>query len=151
MYQPTSGPQQGFVRTRNGTITTFAAPDPADIITPVALSTKDIVVGYYSDAEGNHGFLRAADGTITTFDVVGAGYSGTTPSSINSAGTVTGDYQDNVGGAFHGFVRMRDGTIKVFDVEIARDTLADSINSNGVIAGTYLDGANNNHAFLRLR
>jgi len=47
-----------------------------------------------------HGFLRAPDGTFTIFDP--PGYTGTGPTGINSAGTITGFVNG------HGFVRIED-------------------------------------------
>ena len=53
-----------------------------------------------------HGFVRAANGTVTSFDAPGAGTKatqGTSPSSINTAGDITGTYSDTSSAA-HGFV-----------------------------------------------
>ena len=55
----------------------------------------------------SHGFLREPDGTIVTLDIPGGD---TYPEGINSAGQITGYYQDvspnGTAGHFHGFVRI---------------------------------------------
>src|SRR5947209_2459935 len=55
-----------------------------------------------------------AVGTFITFDVPGA-VNGTSPSSINKAGAITGTYYD---ASFlgHGFLRASNGTLTTFDV-----------------------------------
>ncbi len=54
-----------------------------------------------------HGYVRALDGTIATFDAPGAGTSsgqGTTPSSNNLVGEITGFFLDT-SNVYHGFLR----------------------------------------------
>jgi hypothetical protein len=59
------------------------------------------ITGVYFDANtAYHGFVRAANGTITTFDVSGAGTGanqGTFALNINTAGTISGYYEDASG------------------------------------------------------
>jgi hypothetical protein len=68
---------------------------------------------------------------------------GTFPFSINTAGTIAG----YVGRS--GFVGTAGGTITTFDVSGAIETVADSINSAGVIAGHWADANAVNHGFVR--
>ena len=50
--------EQGFLRKRNGTFTTFAFPGTIGT-SPVAINPAGTITGYYQDAIGKiHGFLR---------------------------------------------------------------------------------------------
>jgi hypothetical protein len=119
-YTDTAGERHSFVRTANGTITTF---DPqGTYLTPCstsvtgaffcgsgALGMNDAgqIVGAYIDDNGTgHGFLREANGYITTVDITGAGmgsFQGTGVFAINAAGTLAGTYVDT-NSVLHGFV-----------------------------------------------
>jgi len=124
-FPDTSGVIHGFVRTKNGTITTFDAPGAGkagwlarlaadgkgpSLLGTAALNinTAGVITGGYVDASAvAHGFVRATNGTITTFDAPGAGMGtlqGTGGFSINTAGVITGAYFD-ANGTSHGFVR----------------------------------------------
>ena len=50
-----SGRIDGFVRTPDGTITTFAV---GDATTPLSINPSGEITGYYDDVTGIHGFLR---------------------------------------------------------------------------------------------
>ena len=75
--------------------------------------------------------------TYTTFNVPGA--FSTTPTSINSAGDVTGYYivDGQQGGPTLGFLRTADGTITTFDPPGSAETAPIGINSSGEIVGFY--------------
>ena len=145
--------ESGFLRTPDGTITTFDAPGAKHGTLARAININDAIAGTYQDANGaSHGFVRNPDGTITAFDAPGASlnYSeGTFPVDINGSGTVTGFYYDDQN-RMHGFVRTTDGTITAIDIENAALTEAQSINSKGAIAGGYADGGGY-HGFCALR
>jgi hypothetical protein len=81
-----------------------------------------------------HGFLRASDGTFATFDPLGCIF--TLPTSINSARTITGQYED-AGFAVHGFLRTPDGTFTTCDPPGSTETMPASINPAGVITGLW--------------
>jgi hypothetical protein len=88
--------------------------------------------------------------TIITFDVPGA--QATEPSSINSAGVITGRSVD-VNRVSHGFLRAPSGSFTGFDVPGAgtgqsQGTYPQGINSAGVITGFYVD-ADGVHGFVR--
>ena len=86
--------------------------------------------------------------TIITFDPPGAVK--TSPVSINTAGDITGWYDD--GTAVHGFVRLSSGSIISFDgpKAVARPgTRPASINAAGQITGWYSDDGSTDHGFLR--
>ena len=104
----------------------------------------------------HHGFVRAADGTITfPIDVPGA--QGTDPGSINTAGDITGGYQDT-GGVSHGFLRTAAGVITTFDAPGAgtggdpvHGTTGFSINTADTIAGAFPDTSGVIHGFVRTK
>ena len=72
--------------------------------TPLALS---LALGMLAAQEATYA------ATVTTFDPIGSRY--TVPSSINTAGAVTGYYQDAIY-SMHGFVRDPGGALTTFDV-----------------------------------
>jgi len=90
-------------------------------------------------------------GTFTTFDAPGAAlvpFSGTAPTSINPAGTITGSYID-ASSLGHGFLRARDGTFTSFDPAGSIFTQPAAINPAAVITGYYEDANFVAHGFLR--
>ncbi len=115
--------RHGFLRTADGTITSFDAPG-VDLTAPsgelggtFAINidpSGSYIAGGYDDANGlAHGFVRASDGTITTFDAPNAttiapmGASlplfGTSGFSVNALGEVAGEYIDS-NEVLHGLV-----------------------------------------------
>jgi hypothetical protein len=158
---------QGFLRTPDGNITTFAAPgipapsgvlpipvscnyvfgNPSGGTCPVAINDLGKVAGYYIAAGPIvHGFAREAGGTITLFDVPSA--TATVPAAMNFFGAITGTWTDAAG--VHGFMRDLFNLIFPFDVPGASrgTTNPVSINVGGVIVGTYSD-VNGIHGFRR--
>ena len=147
----------GFVRMRNGGITTFDAsgspvPLGAGGTSPSSINAAGKITGSYINVtldSVQHGFLRDSDGTITSFDCRGVPI-GTSPSSINGAGEVTGNCSDAAG--MHGFLRTADGNIITFDASDAgspASTSPQGINTKGEITGSYTDPNGHNHGFLR--
>ena len=119
-FGPTGPTAHGFVRDKDGTITSFDAPGagPNGTIV-VGINPSGEITGYFFDANyavnhTTHGFVRDRDGTIVSFDAPNAGTDGTVPSSINPAGTIMGYYVDSAF-LFHGFVRDKHGAITSFD------------------------------------
>lgn len=98
------------------------------------------------------GLALAQPGSIITFDVPDAGTGfrqGTTASSINAAGAITGYYVD-ADNFFHGFVRSPTGVFTVFDASgDGTETLASSINDEGAVTGYYIDAEGLAHGFVR--
>ncbi len=115
IYADTNGVDHGFVRAADGTITApIDAPGAGTTgmfpgTSPASINSGGDISGIYTDTNGmRHGFVRAADGTITApIDAPGASttgmFSGTILISINTAGAITGTYEDT-NGVFHGFV-----------------------------------------------
>jgi hypothetical protein len=97
----------GFLRSSDGTLTTFDVPGAIDQTVPSAIDPAGTITGYFQGTSGLHGFVRANDGTFTTFDPPGSEEpdSETIANGINPAGVITGWYIDPsfIG---HGFLRI---------------------------------------------
>ncbi len=152
----------GFLRDRNGVITTFDAPGAGTGANQgtlsFAISPRGEITGFYFDGtDAVHGFLRDKNGVITTFDVPGAG---TGPGQGTFGGGFTpngimGVYAD-ADSVYHGFLLDKNGAVTTFDAPDAgnvpgffQGTVPWAINTNGEIAGYYTDGTNVNHGFVR--
>jgi hypothetical protein len=101
----------GFLRVRDGAITTFDVPGAGKGIyegtIPQSINPAGAIAGYYPTTNGViHGFLRARDGAITTFDVSAAGVGQTVAASINPAGAIAGYYSHDASHVNHGFLRI---------------------------------------------
>jgi hypothetical protein len=142
----------GFVRSRDGAITTF---DPMGsvftfVCEETCLNVEGATTGYYADENGAyHGFIRDPDGTITTVDAPGS-VSYTISASINVEGRTTGYFLGS-DGAVHGYVRTRAGEYTQIDVPGAAVTGTGifSINALGAVTGEFLDAKNEMHGFER--
>jgi len=78
-----------FVRSSDGKLTTFVAPNGASQTQAFGINNSGTIVGGFDDSNGQgHGFLRTADGTFTPFDIKGA--TGTGIFAINDKGAITG-------------------------------------------------------------
>ena len=159
----------GFLRAKNGTITTFDAPGAGTTGSfpgtyAVGINPEGTIAGMYTDANnGSHGFLRASDGTFTTFDPPGriaifAPFSFGQNLYINPDGAITGTYFESIsgnpfGGNFRVFVRTPDGTITTFDAATYPPcciwSFPSGITPAGAITGSFNDGFIINHGFLR--
>ena len=70
-YSDTSGVFHGFLRTLDGTITTFDPPGSIGTL-PSAITATGVIIGSYFDAGGvTRGFLRMRGGSFATIDVPG--------------------------------------------------------------------------------
>jgi len=161
-YIDASNVYHGFLRTPDGTITTFDAPGagtaagqgtgPGNVS---CLNPRGSIAGGYTDANNmTHAFIRAPDGTFTTFDGPGAA-TFTFADSINPAGAVTAFYAD-ASGVLHGLLRTPDGTITTFDVPGAgtaagQGTDAANLNPSLDITGFVIDANSVSHGFVRSR
>jgi len=165
-----------FLRTKQGSITTFDLPNSAIYfvgcffdygyfygpIPLVGINPAGAMTGAYFEPISNffggnyRGFLRAKDGNFTTFDAVPSPSSPcctwTFGVAINPAGEIAG-FDNDYNAVDHGFVRARDGTITILDAPGAgtgffQGTFAFSINPAGQVAGQYIDANNVFHGFL---
>jgi len=111
----------GFLRSPDGTITTFDAPGAGtgmnqgtDTGNVCGLNPAGAIAGeFVDDNYVFHGYVRSPDGTITTFDAPSAGTGmnqGTDAGHINPAGTISAPYIDS-SGVSHGYLRTADGAI----------------------------------------
>lgn len=124
----------------------------------VGINLCGTITGNVTDnGNGTHGFVRSHEGRFSEFDAPGANpvLGGTYPSAINDLDVVTGSDVDT-NGVSHGFVRAADGYIVVFDDLQApagnganQGTTPVAINDFGVIVGSYVDGNNLIHGFVR--
>jgi hypothetical protein len=162
-----NGVYHGFVRARDGNITTFDAPGadttPFDFNGTLvgSINPGGATAGIYYDVNSVvHSFLRASDGTFVTFDAPGAGTTpfsfpaqGTFANNLNPASTITGDYVD-ANSVSHGYVRATNGVITTFDAPGAgtgagQGTTPTYNDPSGGITGYYIDASGVNHGFLR--
>jgi hypothetical protein len=111
VYVDANGVLHGFVRSSQGTFSTYDAPGAGTGAGQGTLPESNNALGAITgnSIDGNfvnHGFLRAPGGTITTFDVPGTGTGagqGTIPLDNNNPGAVTGQAIDG-GNVTHGFL-----------------------------------------------
>lgn len=162
-YFDLNGAIHGFLRTIDGTFTTFDAPNAATGFftgtTPTAINESGIVTGQYFDTTlpsfGIRIFLRTPNGVFTNFDTPQLGTSlGST--SINSSGAVAGDVLNFECPNFPfcnivpiSFVRTPNGTVSsVNDPHSVQGTFVTGINPAGVVIGNYIDANNVQHGFV---
>ncbi|MBP0639106.1 hypothetical protein [Cupriavidus sp. AcVe19-6a] len=144
----------GFLRDPDGAFTIVDAPGANNATDAKGINpTGTVIGGYFGPGFLYHGYLRHANRIFTTFDPPGSTY--TQADRINPAGVITGTYQD-VDGLFHGFVRYPDGKIETYDAPLPGFILnspATTINTEGVVAGSYCGDASCNsvHGFIRGR
>jgi len=151
----------GFVRSRNGKITIFDAPDASPqglgtfVCEETCLSPQGTVTGFYFDANDTpHGYVREPDGSVTEFDGPGAGtgaFQGTLSASINPQGATTG-YVTDPNNAHHGYIRARGGEFTTVDdpsADSAHGTFGFAINLLAAVTGMYVDVNRTWHGFER--
>jgi hypothetical protein len=111
VYVDPNGVLHGFVRSNQGTFTTFDVPSagtgPGQGTLPESNNTVGAIAGNYIDGNFvNHGFLLDQQGSFSVFDVPGTGTApgqGTIPLSNNNSGMITGEDIDG-GNVTHGFL-----------------------------------------------
>jgi hypothetical protein len=111
VYVDVHGVLHGFVRSSQGTFSTFDAPGAGtgagQGTLPESNNTQGATAGNYIDANNvNHGFLFNQQGSFSVFDVPGTGTGagqGTIPLGNNNPGAITGEYIDG-GNVVHGFL-----------------------------------------------
>jgi uncharacterized membrane protein len=152
---PPPGTVHGFIRHRNGRITTIAdPPGPFDGAGVTDINDRGQVVGQTMNARGRGvGFLREPDGRFTIIDVRGA-QKVDYPLALNNRGQVVGSYTDAgappdrfAPNTRHGF-RWDRGRITRLDVPRSVATAGFGINDEGRVTGAYADAAGRNHGFV---
>jgi hypothetical protein len=156
----------GFLRSPDGTFTTFDAPGSVGYTNPVAISLESDIVGYYGDENGQaRAFLRRSDGSFATWSgpdactgaPAGGFCGGTAAFNINIFGTVAGGFGDqNL--VSHVLIRTPAGKLQTYSVPSAGTGSGQGtgcpgcsrgLNLFGAIASYYIDGNNVVHGFLR--
>jgi hypothetical protein len=151
----------GFLRTRDGRITSFDAPgaglgpllDQGTV--PYSINDRGVIAGQYADP-GNvfHAFIRHRDGSFESLEAPDAGttaFTGTLAYSINFEGDTAGVYVAG-DGSQHGFVR-RHGEVTEFDPAGSVFTMVceeTCLNQEGTTTGFYFDSSGA-HGFVRSR
>ncbi|MGA8504679.1 MAG: hypothetical protein WB762_03610 [Candidatus Sulfotelmatobacter sp.] len=113
IYSDANSVNHGFLRSPDGTFTTFDAPGAGTGTyegtgcfsdCPVSINDGGAIAGIYIDANFvYHGYLRSPKGKIATVDPVGTTF--TFPDGINDLGSITGYYLD-ANGVYHGFLTI---------------------------------------------
>jgi hypothetical protein len=151
-YKDANSIGHGFVRTADGAIVTFDAPNQVYGTYATAINAEGAVTGYYNDANyDGHGFVRTSGGVITEFDAP-RDVNGLYPAGIDDAGVVAGTYYD-AKFVIRAFLRFPNGTIVVFEDPSAgtgfvQGTTVESISALGAVAGCYTDASSATYAFL---
>jgi uncharacterized membrane protein len=139
----------GFMRSPDGTITTFNYPGG---IVPLAINQGGTIAGWYAPPTGAFApFVRQPTGVITRFRVPGT--LSTLYMGINQAGFIAGSYStmdirsplDPM--ATHGFMRTPQGAIASFDAPGGSNTVLTAINDLNVATG-YSDSPTSPGGFL---
>lgn len=140
----------GYVRSTDGTFTTFDPPD--SIFTfPEEINNPGQIVGSFGLSTSD-GFFRDTDGTFTLIDPPDSIF--TEAYGINDPGQTVGKFVDS-SKVEHGFLRDTDGTFTTFDIPGHITTSsnirrAEAINNPGQIVGSFRDSKGVVHGFLAI-
>lgn len=134
-YHDANNYGHAWLRTPDGTITTFDAPLSAPNLYfdqgsqtqgsgSQSVNSEGDIIGWTIDKYGVwHGFLRTPEGKMSTFDAPGASTApgggtewgwGTVAQNINDRGEIVGQFTEP-NGVFHAFLRDRDGHFTTFE------------------------------------
>ena len=137
----------GFLRTKDGTLTIFDAPDANQGTTAIGVNDAGDITGsfvFFTDLQYTQSYVRHPDGTFEEFAVNGLRW--TVAAAINDQGTVIGYAQGNRTSP-KAFLRKADGKSEIF-LRNTDGSYAKSINRRGAITGCYMrDGLM--HGFVR--
>jgi hypothetical protein len=151
----------GFLRSTNGTVTSFDAPGAGlgagldEGTVAYGINTGGVIVGQFQDPSlVFHGFVRQPAGTFTTVNATGAGtgnYQGTLIYNVNTSGATAGVYYDG-SNTEHGFVAAAGGATTSFDPSGSAGTMVceeTCLNDTGTVTGFFLDANQVIHGFVR--
>ena len=138
----------GFVRSPDGSITTFNPPSARNTYAR-GINDSGQIVGYSESAGPYHGFLRSPSNRFTEVMYPGSGQ--TWAISINNNGVIAGYYADSSN--FHGFIRDASGNFTAIDAPGAgtgngEGTHALAIDNNGEVTGNVVNSSGT-HGFFR--
>jgi uncharacterized membrane protein len=132
----------------------FITIDP--MIGPTAINASGEIVGSSGSSNVLTAQFRTPDGTATNFQAPEANTTpnqvfvdGTEAFDINAAGTIVGSFF-GPGSVEQGYIRTSDGTFTILDVPGSFSTVAQTVNDNGQVAGTFNKlNESGTHCFLR--
>jgi len=153
-YDKFDGTEGAFLRTADGTITTFNIPgggtDPGEGTYAFSINDDGEIAGEYLDGEDDsHGYVRSPDGMFTIFTARGTD---TFSGHIDAKGRVAGDYFDETRGVYRGFIRMPHGQIRAFDPPggaAGMTGIRSEAISKGAVAGYFEDNSLVIHGYVR--
>lgn len=128
--------QPAFV-SLNQVVTMFSVPD-ATATFAYQLNTANQIIGYYTDANGDHGYTRDSAGNLT-FPIDFPGSTGTRLLGNNDSNWGVGNYTDTLG-VTHGLFFITPDDIQTFDFPGATFTSINGVSVGGLICGTFVDG-----------
>ncbi len=138
-----TGPVVGFIY-RHGIYTPYNFPG-ATYTFLSALRDQDLIVGYYTGANGVfHSFVLAGD---VAFPIVFPGPYQTFAVDINNLGDVVGEYFN--GKVYKGYL-LSNGVFHKITFPGSVDTYPDCSNDDGEIAGSYVDTQGVSHGFVAI-
>jgi hypothetical protein len=142
----------GFIRTSNGSFTTYTVPNSSQTWFN-RRNAKGDTVGYYTDGTAalklcptcthDHGFLLSGS-SVLSVDYPGAQRTWLT--GINYWGTIVGNYTTPSGST--GAFKLKNGVLTSIHYPGSISTNASSISDMGVIVGGYLDTQRLGHGFV---
>jgi hypothetical protein len=146
-YEVVAGVPQSFIRYAGGQIITFnppcTAPGPCNLSAPVSINASGEIAGNYPflAAGASAGFTRSRAGVITgpSRPNLGAAY-GEVFTDIDAGGFVVG-FSENSSGEEVGF-EGHSFPVAADQEKCVLDTIPESINAEGTIAGWYLTYTN---------
>lgn len=138
-----TGLEQGYLRTRQGTITVLPSPDPATDFEPEGINNQGTIVGRSGFFPAFRGVIQR-DSVSTLYDYPGA--VGTALTGINDHGEIVGTWIDAVQ-VSHGFL-LRKGITTAIQVPGSIGTRPNGLNNRGQIVGTYFGEGGIRHGFL---
>ena len=138
-----TGLLQGYLRTRQGTITVLPSPEPDQDFEPEGINNRGTIVGRSGFFPAFHGVIQR-DGVSTLYDYPEA--VGTALTGINDHEEIVGVWIDaNV--VSHGFL-LRKGATTAIQVPGSIGTRPNGLNNRGQIVGTYFGADGVRHGFL---
>jgi hypothetical protein len=135
----------GFVRTSDGTYSTFLYEDKGTDAS--AINDKGWVAGHYNNGGFFAGFVRRPNGHMESW-TPGSG-SHVYVTGIDRNGDVAGYYTQTRTGISTGYLWAPDGTITQVVPPGAENMQTGTINSSGVLTGWFVDASGTYHGFIR--
>ena len=138
-----TGLEQGYLRTRQGTITVLPSPEPDKDFEPEGFNNLGTIVGRSGFFPAFRGVIQR-DGVSTLYDYPGA--VGTALTGINDHEEIVGVWID-ANSVSHGFL-LRKGVTTSIQVPGSIGTRPNALNNVGQIVGTYFGSDEVRHGFL---